>query len=161
MSGRNNKIIRVYMSRIGYSEAFYALSWSSTDSHVQSLMFIHIFLGAPHILIPSTGPGNNSLEMLLCLETWPYENNFFFFILCRTCCRHSLWLAKHIYIGGNIRNRKSWEKRTKKHKFTSKRQSHQPTLKCTQLISIMQCPQNNTKDATWKCWSIRLHTTDT
>ena len=49
---------------------------------VQSLMvFIHIFLGLPRLLFPST-----SLEMLLSVERWPYDKTFLFFILCSTSC---------------------------------------------------------------------------
>ena len=47
------------------------------DICVQSLMLpSHIFLDLPHLLFPSTVPRNNSLEMLMCLETWPYHDSF-------------------------------------------------------------------------------------
>ena len=58
---------------------------SSTDSRAQSLMLSsHIFLGVLRILFISIVLCNNPLEMLLCLQMWPYRNHFLFFIPCRS-----------------------------------------------------------------------------
>ena len=55
------------------------------DSRVQSLMiFSHIFLSIPPSSLPFNCALQQSLEMLLCLETWPHDNSFLFFFLCRT-----------------------------------------------------------------------------
>ena len=39
--------------------------------------------------LPSNVPCNNSLAILLCLDTWPYHESIIFFILCR----HGYWEA--------------------------------------------------------------------